>query len=873
MHKLKITTLMVVITLFSIFNSSDLFANVFAHNVRITQPTSGFPFDGTFSDGSGAGIRFTLSDKADTVHISIYNSSMELVSSISAFDLSMGDNIVVWDGMDSNGSVVADGKYSISIYTASAGYDEYTVLYNEETEIYTRGVTSMKAQSAKGFGFTYSASGGGYAYGVARHSNNMAFWGNTPGDANLTVAYTDSISKVGSDNLRFSSEADKAGYVYLARRSGTVPAIYRYHVDTLAISIVDSGGYNGKPQGIAIGGVGNTQQIIVSNNLGQVFAFINDGTTQAHDKNLVLDDSTTIFWDITTGAKEGWLYATYQAKDTSFLSGVAAFDFTTYNGTPFTLADAAWTVEAPDTATAGTITYSEVDGQLYCTFARRPHAPLVQGIYTVSDLEGTPTISSVYPDPEDNMTQYRADVAIDAAGNIIFFENSNEFITLISPPTGHNSYLFTDNFTSIDVSPSESVADVRVDEDNDGVPDRLDEVVTVKGVVTSYSFSAENTIPVTLQDETGAIYLYGLYEEGSYNLGDILQVTGTVAHYKGLTELKIATSEDIQVIGQTKPLEPMELTVLEWLSNPEKYESMLIKIKGLAKVNGDWPEAGMNSNLIVTDGVQEFTMRIDKDLDLANYPEPTFPIDLTGVTSQYTSNPPFDNGYQILPRMYADIDTNVAAAPNSNYALLTPEDGARIVIDSISSITANWNAAADVNGDALLYQWFAVDPNYTSLASGALNDTSYTFTGTTLYDVLGTTFDSVTVNWSVRCTEAEGGLTFVTSIDTFSVTFINGLVVGLKDETIPHRFYVDQNYPNPFNPSTTINFGLPTTSEVSLVIYDVLGREVATLIGNKSLKAGTHSYEFNAAKLASGTYIYRLTTNNNVVTKKMLLLK
>ncbi|MCP5064682.1 MAG: T9SS type A sorting domain-containing protein, partial [Ignavibacteriae bacterium] len=70
-----------------------------------------------------------------------------------------------------------------------------------------------------------------------------------------------------------------------------------------------------------------------------------------------------------------------------------------------------------------------------------------------------------------------------------------------------------------------------------------------------------------------------------------------------------------------------------------------------------------------------------------------------------------------------------------------------------------------------------------------------------------------------------------------------------------------------------IKFGLPTQSVVDLRIYDILGREVRALVNNEDLKAGTYSYNFDASALASGTYIYRLTTGNNVVSKKMLLLK
>jgi hypothetical protein len=299
------------------------------------------------------------------------------------------------------------------------------------------------------------------------------------------------------------------------------------------------------------------------------------------------------------------------------------------------------------------------------------------------------------------------------------------------------------------------------------------------------------------------------------------------------------------------------------------YESMLISVNALTKVSGDWPAEGSNMNITMTDGVQEFTMRIDRDLDLDGQTEPTYPINLTGVTSQFSSAAPYNTGHQIFPRMYADIEQGVAAAPNSNYALLSPADGATIVVtDSTDEFTATWAAAVDLNGDDIIYQWKLTDDSF---ASGALTDTSFTFTGEDLYGLLGTEWDSVTVAWTVICKGAEPA--FIASVDTFSVTFINGLVVGVDGESIPNKFFVDQNYPNPFNPTTTIKFGLPAEQVVDLRIYDILGREVIALVSNKSLKAGTHSYDFNASNIASGTYIYRLTTDNNVVTKKMLLLK
>lgn len=92
------------------------------------------------------------------------------------------------------------------------------------------------------------------------------------------------------------------------------------------------------------------------------------------------------------------------------------------------------------------------------------------------------------------------------------------------------------------------------------------------------------------------------------------------------------------------------------------------------------------------------------------------------------------------------------------------------------------------------------------------------------------------------------------------------------DSDIPTDFSLSQNYPNPFNPATTINFGLPADSRVSLKVYDTIGQEVATIV-NSNLKAGYHTYNWDASRLASGVYIYRIEADNFVQSRKMMLLK
>ena len=91
---------------------------------------------------------------------------------------------------------------------------------------------------------------------------------------------------------------------------------------------------------------------------------------------------------------------------------------------------------------------------------------------------------------------------------------------------------------------------------------------------------------------------------------------------------------------------------------------------------------------------------------------------------------------------------------------------------------------------------------------------------------------------------------------------------------IPGDYILEQNYPNPFNPSTTIKFALPQISSVSLKVYDISGREVASLFNNEMLNAGTFEHRFDGSSLSSGVYFYSLVVDNKVAgTKKMLLIK
>lgn len=109
---------------------------------------------------------------------------------------------------------------------------------------------------------------------------------------------------------------------------------------------------------------------------------------------------------------------------------------------------------------------------------------------------------------------------------------------------------------------------------------------------------------------------------------------------------------------------------------------------------------------------------------------------------------------------------------------------------------------------------------------------------------------------------------------SFTYTFqISSTVTGLEDlSNTPSTYKLDQNFPNPFNPSTVINFAIVDAGQVELKIYDVLGNEVKTLV-NDFMQPGNYSVTFDAAGLASGVYIYKITAGKFSAVKKLTLLK
>lgn len=168
----------------------------------------------------------------------------------------------------------------------------------------------------------------------------------------------------------------------------------------------------------------------------------------------------------------------------------------------------------------------------------------------------------------------------------------------------------------------------------------------------------------------------------------------------------------------------------------------------------------------------------------------------------------------------------------------------------------------DYHGEDLIHLSFEkVDDNFevttTSLIRGFYNPSDTEIIGDKLYMI-----EFRDDNW----------LNAGTNTQLYEITF-PGDGTSTEDLNLVTDFSLDQNYPNPFNPSTTIGYSLETSSQVILEVFNEVGQRVSILV-NGRVNSGSHTVEFNAEKLASGVYFYKLSINGSAVqTKKMLLVK
>jgi len=254
----------------------------------------------------------------------------------------------------------------------------------------------------------------------------------------------------------------------------------------------------------------------------------------------------------------------------------------------------------------------------------------------------------------------------------------------------------------------------------------------------------------------------------------------------------------------------------------------------------------------------------------------------TGILHYSFGNP------KMILRSLDEITAADWTLPRSNFVLKSPDSG--VTVEATSDVTPSWAATTDYDGNTVSYEWVLYTADSTEFVAVPSNndgaDTEVTLTAAVIDQLLVSAGvadgESIELLWNVRVNDGVDTVAVSDAYDvatnsfntvyrtitlTNSASVNNELVTGL-----PEKFDLKPNYPNPFNPSTQIAFDLPESADVRLTVFDVLGRQVATLI-NQPMKAGTHTVSFDAQRLASGVYIYRLEAGSFTMTRNMMLIK
>jgi len=445
----------------------DAFANVYASQIKLTNP-DGSPFDGNFSDGTGLQITFTLNDTANAVDVSVIDIATGLnVADIAAGPQGAGPHSALWDG---SGGVA--GKMYVIKITASQpnrSTTDWTVFFDSgDINIFTRGVDVVRDETSPLFGLFYAPNTGG---GAPQEGKGIAIY-NPDGSPHDPFFVAKDIGNGGPVDWGGGSDAMFAG-VFDDQERFYVSAlnfgeVRRINTDNSVTTVV-SGLTN--PKGLAISGTGADLVLYICDDSKVVRAAIGDADvfagsletvgqfTSGFPRNIAVDD-------------DGAIYVSFRNFNQLDSDPVSLNKYDLSGTLPVGDADGVWFLDATQTLRVadlaidhGSDPSSAADDILYYS-TRAGSESFDDGVWRVDDINFPfPTVMNLINEMDlygNDMTANindRAAIALDAAGNIVLMENSNEHVFLLSPPGEGMSNSFTT--TSSDTATVDIATSVR----------------------------------------------------------------------------------------------------------------------------------------------------------------------------------------------------------------------------------------------------------------------------------------------------------------------------------------------------------------------------------------------------------------------------
>lgn len=346
-----------------------------------------------------------------------------------------------------------------------------------------------------------------------------------------------------------------------------------------------------------------------------------------------------------------------------------------------------------------------------------------------------------------------------------------------------------------------------------------------------------------------------IVENNSYS------IIGTIANYYGKTEILV---NSIANLGILNPVSPLSITLEQLNSYPEIYEGRLIKISNVHIVSGTWPVSNRNALLIIGESGSPYQMSlyIDKDTDIDGTPIPEFPLQLTGIFSQYTTAQPYFLGYQILPRGTSDF--------NQDQTLPVTFSSFTASLNQNHSVSLHWITQSESNLIGYsVYRNTSEDHSSAQRISSIINagnssnETHYNFTD-------NETQENNNYYYWIVVNELNGQSSWYGHVNIN--TYNN------ENPIIPPLTSMGNTYPNPLRLSSgfvSLEVDVKDNETANLSVFNAKGQLIQSFT---NLTPGSHLVKWDGKdkhgiRCSNGVYFFKLTSPSAISVRKSMILK
>lgn len=902
------------------------YAGTYASSLRVTDPDSTKPFDGSFVDGSGAKLWFVLNGYADTVKVWVRAGNTRIRSFDPLLNLPAGAYNVLWDGKDDSGKFVMNGRYHFEVFTSDTGNSSANWVQAWENPVYlltggglsSRDVEVVLDPTSPMFGnliLTESSSTYGYARMIVAHANGT-----------LRGEYGRSLFPQNSDFDPWFISIAKNGNQYVS--SSALSKIFVFRDSILVNTIQDP--KIGSPRGIVAVGDGEPVLFIATGNsvvrrnpTGVVDTIFADANATGYVRDIAVDDSGYVFLSFgassTTYSKVVRLSKTFAPLDTVILPERVTH-LNVFHGANVT---------------------SNADDIVYCRVLGANG-----GVFKLDFA--TKTSTKLFAPSTSTSSSHS--IATDGLGNIYYANPSAEWVRMYIPPMSAPVKMNTIGGLLNVLTP----VGTRIVEHFDKNVGRFNQVPTYSGSTVGISTSSTaswtslhsvsgigGSVAVTLLDNPSSSVNWEVRLLSAIGVpanNDSLPPFGWVGFW---LKTNSAPESATVAIGIDDPADPVtkrsikvpvindgEWHLYQWNMADSTQWTPWVVTSGSPKIKG--PRASIDAVwFFAKDNSAPWTAWLDNVSHNANGPlgNEAGRGDVTGNGMVSVLDASWILQHVVKLRPFTPMQVQIGDVNLSHNGTAVNAFDAAVVLGHVAgkipflpwvqplpplnNVNGGDNvplslsiASAQGTAGKTVTIPISIPANLAGLRSAEM-EISYDPSLITVKNVTSTslTKDFVIVsnieNGKVRIAMANteaismGGqiLTLEAEVkqdaNSISFTISNILLndrsiskvtsVGGTIAEVPETYQLLQNYPNPFNPTTTIEYRLPQNGFVELKIYDITGREVKTLVSEQQT-AGSYRVVWNGtdsygSKVSSGVYLYRISAGSFTQIKKMMLLK